>query len=609
MARRLIGLDVGTNAVRVVELEATDPPRVTAFGQIALPFDAMREGEVVDGDAVSAAIQRLWRELALRRGAEVRLGVASPRVLVRTIDLPSMPEADLAGALRFQAQELIPIPLDEAVLDFQVIETLAPPLGEEPAEGAPPPQPMSRVLLAAAHRDTVDRLVSTVHHAGLRVAGVDLVPLGMLRTLGRGTSDESGAPGAEAIISVGGGVNVVVVHEDGLPRFVRILGGGGRVLTDAIVRELDLPVEQAESLKRQGDQAPGDLAARARGAMRRPLTDLVEQIRSSLDYYRSQPGAARLQRVELTGGGSLTPGLADQLRDLVGLPVAPAAPREVLDVGDIGFPAEQLPALDPFLPVPAGLALGGLGVGRRIDLAGTDIRTGTDLRKVALAGALAAAALAVALGALTLSRQHRLDQEKSKLAAVQAANGRLQSKASSLQHVQQAQTQVDQLRNQVETLLQGDVSWARLLQDIGRTIPNDTWLTAFQATSSGANRPATGASPAPATPSTGTTPTTAPASGAAGGAAPGAGASGAAAPAQVGGTVSFTVVGLDFTSVASWMQRVSRIPSFTNLWVPSATHTPASGTTPSIVNFTSNATITPAARSDRLEQLRKAVGG
>ena len=115
MARRVIGLDVGTHAVRVAEVELEDPPRVTAFGQVALPYDAVRDGEIVDAGAVTKAVERLWNELGLGKG-EVRLGIASPRVIVRTVDMPAMSEADLEGALRFQAGDLIPIPLDEAAL-------------------------------------------------------------------------------------------------------------------------------------------------------------------------------------------------------------------------------------------------------------------------------------------------------------------------------------------------------------------------------------------------------------------------------------------------------------------------------------------------------------
>ena len=243
----------------------------------------MREGEIVDVGAVTAAIQRLWKELSLKKG-EVRVGVASPRVLVRTVDLPVMSEEDLAGALRFQAQELIPIPLEEAVLDFQVLEQL--PVGEPAADGTPPAQ-IQRVLLAAAHRDLVGSLVAAVRGAGLTVAAVDLVPLALIRAIGRRVSDNG--PGAEAIVSIGGGVTVMVAHEAGLPRFVRVLGLGGRLLTDAIARDLNIPFEQAEALKRQTGQVPDQVADRARAAMARPLADIVEQIRGSLDYYRRSP--------------------------------------------------------------------------------------------------------------------------------------------------------------------------------------------------------------------------------------------------------------------------------------------------------------------------------
>ena len=112
----------------------------------------------------------------------------------------------------------------------------------------------------------------------------------------------------------------MVVHEAGLPRFVRVLGLGGRLLTEAIGRELQIPFDQAEALKRQSNQVPEQIAERARTAMQRPLSDLIEQIRGSLDYYRAQPGSPRLLRVTLTGGASLTPGLPEQLRDLVGVP-------------------------------------------------------------------------------------------------------------------------------------------------------------------------------------------------------------------------------------------------------------------------------------------------
>jgi type IV pilus assembly protein PilM len=573
MARRLIGLDIGTNAVRVAELELSNPPRLTSFGQVALPPGAMRDGEVIDPSAVTAAIQRLWKELSLKK-APVRIGVASPRVLVRTVDLPTMSDDELAGALQFQAQDLIPIPLEDAVLDFQVLESL--PVPEAVGEGAPP-QPMSRVLLAAAHKDLILNLTGAVRAAGLSVAAVDLVPLALVRSVGRRVSDNGG--GVEAIVSIGGGVTVVVVHELGIPRFVRILGSGGRSVTDAVARDLELTTDQAEAVKRQMDTAPADLVERARRAMARPISDLVEQIRGSLDYYRTQPDSVRLLKVTITGGGALTPGLVEQLVDTVGVPVDLAKPLEHIAVGDIGFPDDQLPLLDPFLPVPVGLALGGLLTGKRIDLLGARVREPIDRSQLIKYGAIAAAALLVVLGGLYFLKKGQVDDARDDLHAAEAKNRALQSQISALSDVAQRQTQIETLAQQTQGLLATDVAWSSVLQGLSRTIPSDVWLTSFQGTVSAGATGATG-TVAPATGTTGSTI----------------------------GTATFAAVGTSFDAVAAWIRRIgSDVPDFSDLWVPSAAKSgSAAGTTSTDENvtFSSTANLTDKAKSDRAEAFK-----
>jgi type IV pilus assembly protein PilM len=596
VARRVIGLDIGTNAVRVAEIEVAPTPILRAFGQVALPPDAMREGEIVDPGAVSAAIERLWRELGLRKG-EVRVGIASPRVIVRPVELPAMSEEDIAGALRFQAQELIPIPIEEAVFDFQVLETLAP-VDAEDGGGS------SRVLLVAAHREAVQRVIDAVRGAGLRVGAVDVVPLALVRSLADvGLGDDAGS---EAIVSIGGGTTVVVVHEDGLPRFVRILGLGGRALTEAIARELDLPLETAESVKRQGDLAPDDLGARARVAMERPLSELLDEVRGSIDYYRTQPGAAPLRRVLLTGGTSRLTGLNERVARLLGVPAEDARPRDRVVVGDIGFSPEELPTLDPYLPVPIGLGLGGIGTTRRIDLTTLERRVAVDRRIVAGLAAAGVALLAV-LTLLTAGKANDVTKAQSEVATVRQANDRLQAQVSSLGTVQTDQAQAEAIKTQVNQVLQSDVSWGGLLQGIARTIPNDVWLTSFQgglakttasATPSAAAQTAAGISGSGATTTTagsGTTATTT-AAGAAGG--------------VPSGTITFSASGLDFTSVAAWLQRIAGIPAFGNVWVTNATRaTPSAGSTRQLVTFSSTATFNSAARSDRIKQLQQDTNG
>jgi type IV pilus assembly protein PilM len=586
MARRLIGLDIGTNAVRVAEIEPGDPPRLTTFGQVALPPGAMRDGEVVDPAAVTAAIQRLWKELSLKKGP-VRIGVASPRVLVRTVDLPTMADDELAGALQFQAADLIPIPLEDAVLDFQVLEALAP---AEPAADGTPAQPMSRVLLAAAHKDLVGNLVGSVRAAGLSVTGVDLVPLALIRSVGRRVSDNGG--GVEAIVSIGGGVSVVVVHELGIPRFVRILGSGGRSITDAIARDLEVTPDQAEAIKRQISTAPADLAERATRAIERPVSDLVEQIRGSLDYYRTQPDSIRLLKITLTGGAALTSGLADRLVETVGVPVDLARPRENIAIGDIGFPDDQLSALDPFMPVPVGLALGGLLSGKQIDLLGTGGKEPADRSQLIRYGAIAAAVLLVLLGGLYFLKNKQVDDEKQKAADAQAENAKLQGQINALSDVQSTQSEIETLAQQTQALLVADVSWSSVLQRLSKTIPSTVWLSSYQGTVSGTG---TAGAAAPAAPPTG-------------------GAT--AAPTTVIGKVTFGGNGTSFDAVAAWIQDLGDNPDYSGLWVSSAsrggsssssssaTSSSSSSTESNTVTFGSTADLTSNANSKRVEKYK-----
>jgi type IV pilus assembly protein PilM len=573
VARGVIGLDVGTNAVTVAEVVPGTPPRLVAFGQVALVRDVMREGEIVDIDAVTEAITRLRTELGLRR-ARVRVGVASPRLIVRQVEMPVMTREELAGALRFQAQELIPIPLDEAVIDFAILGTVQ----------SAPGEPVMQVLLAAAHSATVDRLVEAVEGAGLGVESVDLIPLALIRSLAHSVSD-NGA-GAEGIVSFGGGVTCVVVHENGLPRFVRVLGTGGRELTEAVAAGLDLPFETAESVKRQVGNVSDDVIARSRAALERPLAGMLDEVRSSLDYYRNQPGAARLLRVVVTGGGALLPGMLDRLSTLVGLPVQMAEPRSTLSVGDIGFDDAELPRLDPYLPAAVGLALPPGPAGVAIDLLAHASRAPSPKTRLIAVSAAAAAALILLLAIPTVARQQSISHEHHLLAQQLQANASLEAQIGNLADAQAKQQQLDALRQQIAALLRTDVSWSGMLQDLARTVPNDVWLTSFQGAVTqtvppAATTPTTVAGST--TTAAGATTTTVPA---------------VSAPAALTGTVNFSAVGLDYPSVAAWIKMVSELPSLTNLWVPSATQAMIGSQT--VVNFTSTASLTPSAQSNRL---------
>ena len=314
MARRLIGLDIGTNAVTIAEVTAGTPPRLDMFAQVALPRDAMREGEVADEAAITDAVARLRAEVGLKK-VPVRVGIASPRVVVRQVEMPVMTRDELMSALQFQAGDLIPIPIEDAVLDFAILGTTTP----APDSGA---EPTMQVLLVAAYEATVVRLVSAIEAGGLEVGAVDLIPLALTRALARpvgalvsatgGPLEADEAPGAEGIVSFGGGVTAIAVHEAGVPQFVRVLGSGGRELTDAIATDLGVPAETAEALKRAlANPTPDEMVARAR-TVGRPSAVGSARRGAQLDRLLPQPAgfgaAAARRRHRWFGAAARSPG-------------------------------------------------------------------------------------------------------------------------------------------------------------------------------------------------------------------------------------------------------------------------------------------------------------
>ncbi|MEZ5116904.1 MAG: type IV pilus assembly protein PilM [Candidatus Nanopelagicales bacterium] len=356
MARNhAIGLDIGTTSVRAAEVSlGATPPRLERYGQVSLPPGAVRDGEVVDVEAVGQAIKQLWSHVRFG-GKKVILGVANQRVVVRQVDLLWMPDKELKKSLPMLVQDFVPMPVHEAVLDFV---TLAEITGDDQSR-------LLRGLLVAAAEEMVVHSAESSMRANLVPKVVDLVPFALVRSLGD-VSPMGMNVRPEAVIDIGARVTNIVVHENGIPRFVRIVLMGGDMVTDALVDRLAMPVADAEATKRRVgingmngiDETDEDLKT-ARQTMLGPANTLIDEIRGSLDYYLATSGSQPLSRVYLTGGGSLLPGLLQQLTAVVRAPVTPGAVFQRLQLGNTGLSAEQLQIVEPSAAVPIGLALWG----------------------------------------------------------------------------------------------------------------------------------------------------------------------------------------------------------------------------------------------------------
>jgi type IV pilus assembly protein PilM len=347
VARGRIGLDVGSTAVRATEVVlGSDPPSLVRAAQVPLPPGAVESGEVRDVEALAAAVRELWQRGAFKTRQAV-LGVGNQRVVVREITVPALPPKELKQSLPFQVQDQIPIPVDDAVLDYDVLEEIE-------QDGAK----MLRLLVVAAQRDMVNRMVDAVARAKIEPVGVDLVPFALIRAVGQddGLGLEDSDLGGEAIVDVGADVTNICVHERGVARFVRILPSGGRDVSVAMATSLGIPEEDAEALKRGQPVEGSPPAEQVDNTRRARVAALGDEIRSSLDFYRAQTPGAEVSSVLVTGGGSKLPGLVELLDERIDAQVQRGHAFQKVNVR-LDMDEATMAEAEPLLAVSLGLAL------------------------------------------------------------------------------------------------------------------------------------------------------------------------------------------------------------------------------------------------------------
>ncbi len=369
---QVVGLDIQPGYVTAVQAHVNGGITVERAIGAALPADSVREGEVIDEGVLSEALRTLFRDSGL--GKRVRIGVANQRTVLRTLELPPVTDRkELAAAVRFQAEDQVPMPLGNAVLDFQSLGVIDTPMG-----------PRQRVIVVAAQRDMVERLLSAVEAAGLHAEGVDLSAFALIRSLYRRDAEHEGRV---LYLNVGGLTNMAIA-EGTICRFTRVVGGGleamaseiaerrGIALVDArallaavdltapaepLVRELEPEAEEPTDAEAEGDLdeqvswvadapeaeesggGPEDLDADAqdapaasapdvpatprvldadiRSVLENGIREIVGDVRNSLDFHRSQDGGGEVTSIVLSGPALEMPGFSEALGADLGLDV------------------------------------------------------------------------------------------------------------------------------------------------------------------------------------------------------------------------------------------------------------------------------------------------
>lgn len=341
----IVGVDIGSNAVRAVEVSGYDTakPVITRQHEIALPDTSVRRGEVLEVGTVSTALRRLWSTGGFTT-KDVVLGLGGPRIFARDLTVPKAPLAQIRESLPFQVQDLLPVPVSDALLDFY-------PIAEEAGEHGP----AVRGMLVAAIKEAVDANVSAVIGAGLRPVHVDLLAFALTRAL----APRRTAQGRDVIVSVGASTTDVVVVDDGVPHFVRTIPNGSDDITRTLAARLQISPEQAETAKRLIGMGGPMLRAEDRPALEviyEVVGELLNAVRSTLSYFATAKPEEMPRRILLSGGGAHLIGLPNALSEVTGLPVVVAEPFGGVQrsrSASTADPAQQLVYTAAF-----GLALG-----------------------------------------------------------------------------------------------------------------------------------------------------------------------------------------------------------------------------------------------------------
>jgi type IV pilus assembly protein PilM len=339
--KKLIGLKLGGSQLAAARVNNNGVPELVQVAREELEPGIIVGGELRDPEALAESLKEFFKKYKLPKQG-VRLGIANNRIGVRIFEIAGIGDAkQLENAIRFRAQEALPIPIEEAVLDYHVLDERIDEQG----------QPTRRILLVVAYRDLVDRYVGACKKAGIKLAGIDLEAFALLRALAEPLVEN--APPSNAalvVVSIGHDRSTFAVSDGRVCEFTRVLDWGGATLNVGLARALDIAPSEAEPFKRAlsltHDDTPEGLtdeqAAAAREALRKQLQAFARELVSSLQFYQNQPGSLGIGEIVITGGTAHLHGLAEELQQLIGVRVRVGDPLTRVKLGRRVGEAEQL---------------------------------------------------------------------------------------------------------------------------------------------------------------------------------------------------------------------------------------------------------------------------
>jgi type IV pilus assembly protein PilM len=344
-AKSLVGLDIGSSAVKAVELkQAGKGYKVTAFGAESVPPDSIVEGAIIDGAAVADAIRRLFDSNKIQT-KDVAASLSGNAVIVKKITLPVMTDAELAESIYWEAEQYIPFDIQDVNLDYQILD---------PGDAANGKATMD-VLLVAAKKEKIADYTGVISQAGRSavVVDVDAFALQNAYEVNYGIDSTS----VVVLLNAGASATNINILQGDQSVFTRDISMGGNAYTEALQRELNLPFDTADALKR-GQFVEGATYDDARPVLRAVTENVMLEIQKTFDFFKATAASDKIDRIMLSGGASRAEGFTEMLTERFEAPVESFDPFR-----KVGFDAKRFKT-DPAEIAPTVAVAVGLGLRR-----------------------------------------------------------------------------------------------------------------------------------------------------------------------------------------------------------------------------------------------------
>ncbi len=340
-SKPVVGLDIGSSAVKAVELKPSGKTyKVAAFAIQPVPPDSIVDGAIIDGAAVAEAIKRLFENNAFKT-KEVAASLSGNAVIVKKINLPVMTEAELSESIYWEAEQYIPFDIQDVNLDYQILN---PGAGEGTME----------VLLVAAKKEKIADYTGVISQAGRTPVVVDVDAFALQNAY----EINYGLQPGEVVVLLNAGASAININilTGGQSIFTRDISTGGNAYTEAVQKELNLPFESAEQLKK-GLDVEGATFEDAKPVLQNMTESVMLEVQKTFDFFKASATSDRIDRIVLSGGASRVHGFAEALQERFGTTVESFDPFR-----QIGFDAQKFGVDDPENVLPAAAVAVGLAL-------------------------------------------------------------------------------------------------------------------------------------------------------------------------------------------------------------------------------------------------------